>query len=322
MLLESLGFSDITYRSNKNELRFSREKGRNPSAMRLKLDTLKADGFSINLHGNIYTLVMNALNVGFRKALEYIVNSLGLSSLQFSQKTKKPFSNFYHGFIREIQNSEYNIKIYDNEILDSYLNCCNLMFLKDGIDCKTQEFFNDGYDLISNRITIPQYTLDGEICGIMGRLNNINCPKEERWLPVIPCSRSLTLYGYHINYETIQQKQTVIIGESEKFVQQMYSMGSKVGLSTCGCNISPTQARHIRALMTERIVIAFDEGLEEEQIRSQAESLIMSNLIFKNRVGYIFDREHQFLPEGSKASPTDYGKDIFRNLLNHCVVWI
>jgi len=80
----------------------------------------------------------------------------------------------------------------------------------------------------------------------------------------------------------------VIIGESEKFVQQLYSIGIHVGLATCGCDISRVQAKHLKALMTGKIVLAYDEGLEEEQVRAQAKKLMLNNSIFKNRVGYIY----------------------------------
>ena len=323
MLLESLGCTDITYRNNKNELRFSREEGHNPSAMRLKLDTLKFDGFSINLHGNIYTLVMKYKELSFANSLKYIVKTLNLSDrFNDSVKIKKPFSNFYKGFVRQSNNLEYSIKTYDESILEPFLNKCNKMFFNDGIDYLTQQHFKDGFDIETLRITVPQYTLNGDLCGIMGRLNDLDCPKDIRWLPIIPCSRSLTLYGYHFNYEAIQQKRTVIIGESEKFVQQMYAMGSQVGLATCGCDISNTQAKHIKALMIPRTIVAYDEGLDEDQIRSQAEKLVLKNSIFQNKVGYIFDKEHLFLPRDSKASPTDYGKKIFQSLLQQCVIWI
>ena len=172
------------------------------------------------------------------------------------------------------------------------------------------------------RITVPEYTLDGKMCGIMGRLNDSKCSKDERWLPIIPCSRSLTLYGYHHNYETIQQKNIVVIGESEKFVQQLHSMGSGIGLATCGCDVSEIQAKHIKALMTNKIILAYDEGLEEEQIRLQAEKLALNNAVFKNSVGYVFDKDNEILPKGSKASPSDMGKAAFTELIKKHVIWL
>ena len=94
--------------------------------------------------------------------------------------------------MKEIQEPEYSMQTYDTSILDEYAGKYNLMFFRDGINFQTQEHFNVGFDIETLRITVPEYTLDGKLCGIMGRLNDSNCAKEERWLPIIPCSRSLT----------------------------------------------------------------------------------------------------------------------------------
>lgn len=317
-----MDYTQITYRNQKNELRFSREDGHNQTAMRLKLDTLKFDGFSINAHGNLYSLVMKTKHLSFPKALKYIAETLGLEKSQFSQKIRYPFGGFYKGLMREIREPEYSMTTYDDSILNDYIGKYNLMFFKDGINFQTQQFFNVGFDIETLRITVPEYTLDGRLCWIMGRLNDSRCPKDERWLPIIPCSRSLTLYGYHHNYETIQQKNIVVVGESEKFVQQLHSMGSYVGLATCGCDVSEIQAKHLKALMTSKIILAYDEGLEEDQIRTQAEKLILDNAMFRNKVGYVFDRDNLILPKGSKASPSDLGKGAFLELIKNHVTYI
>ena len=68
--------------------------------------------------------------------------------------------------------------------------------------------------------------------------------------------------------------------------------------------------------------MAYDEGLSQEYIHEEAKKLKIDNAIFKNKVGYIFDKEHIVLPVGSKASPSDYGKEAFSYLIKNCVVWI
>ena len=290
--------------------------------MRLSLESLKFVCFSTNEYGNIYTLVMKNKNLEFPQALNYIAKFLGLSKSELNTKIKYPFSGFYKGLMKEISEPENTMKTFDESILDEYSNKYNLMFLNDGINFTTQKEFNIGYDVETDRITIPEYTLDGKLCGIMGRLNDSKCDKHERWLPIIPCSRSLTLYGYHKNYAEIQKRSLVIIGESEKFVQQLHSMNCNIGLALCGCDISAVQAKYIKSLMTNRVILALDEGLEEEQIRMQAEKLIVNNKMFKNKVGYIYDRENELIPKGSKGSPSDFGKEIFLELCKSYVVWI
>lgn len=321
-VLESLGYQSITYNASKNEFRFAREYGRNPSSVRLNVETLNFTCFSTNERGNLYTLVMKQRELNFPKALDYIADLLNLEKKNFSKSVKYPFGGFYKKLIREIQEPEMLMKTYDESLLDEYSNKFNTMFFKDGINYQTQDKYNIGYDLVSNRIVVPEYTFDGKLCGIMGRSIDSNCPKEERWLPIIPCSRSLTLYGYHRNYEMIQNKGLCVIGESEKFPQQLDSFGCYLGLASCGCNLSDTQTKYIKSLLIDKTILAYDEGLEEEFIREEAKKLMINNTIFKNKVGYVYDKENIIIPKGSKGSPSDYGKDKFSYLIKNCVVWL
>ena len=265
---------------------------------------------------------MNKKCLNFPQSLEYIADLLGLEKSSFNKAVKTPFGGFYKKLIREIQEPEMSMKIYDESILQEYCGKFNTMFFKDGISYKTQEKFNVGYDICTNRITVPEYTFDGKLCGIMGRSIDSNCVKEERWLPIIPCSRSLTLYGFHMNYECIQRKNLCVIGESEKFSQQLDSIGSNVGLGSCGCHLSDTQVKYIKGLLVSKNILAYDEGLEEEYIREEAKKLKIDNAVFHNSVGYIWDAEHQVIPKGSKGSPSDYGKDGYLYLMKNCIKWI
>lgn len=321
-VLESLGYQNITYNSSHNEYRFAREYGRNPSSVRLSIDTLGFVCFSTNERGNLYSLVMNKENLNFPKALEYIADLLGLRKSEFNKSVKIPFGGFYKKLIREIQEPETAMQTYDEAILEEYCGKYNTMFFQDGISYQTQEKFNVGFDIWTNRITVPEYTFDGKLCGIMGRSIDNNCAKEERWLPIIPCSRSLTLYGYHTNYEFIQRKNLYIIGESEKFPQQLDSFGCHIGLGSCGCFLSDTQVKYAKSLLVSKSILAYDEGLEEEYIREEAKKLKIDNTIFKNEVGYIWDSENKIILKGSKGSPSDYGKDAFSYLIKNCVKWI
>ena len=322
-LLEEIGYERIKYNANRNELRFAREADRNPTAVKFSLDTLQFVCFSTGDKGDIFTLVMTANGCTFPQSVKYVAKYLGVSESDYKyQKSSLPFSGFFKKIAKEAESPEYSMEIYDETILDSYSGYNNLMFWNDGITFETQEEFDIGYDFCTNRITVPEYTLSGELCGIMGRLNDRNCDKGERWLPIISCSRSLTLYGYHRNYANIQQKGVVVIGESEKFVQQLHSMGCGIGLSICGCNISTTQAKHIKNLMTRKTILALDEGLSEDQIRAEAEKLLSTNKMLDRKVGYIYDKDNDILLKGGKQSPTDLGKKAFCDLYKNHVVWI
>ena len=156
----------------------------------------------------------------------------------------------------------------------------------------------------------------------MGRSNDPNCPHDERWLPIIPCSRNLTLFGYHRNYSKILQNDIVVVFESEKAVMQLDTFGCNVGLSSCGNHLSSTQVRYLKSLMVKRIIIAYDEGLSEEYIREEAKKLLSENHIYKNKVGYIYDKNHDILQINSKASPSDLGRNAFNTLVKKHTVWL
>ena len=320
-ILEELEFTQLTFDTCKRTFRFAREEGRNPTSMVLNLDTLSFHCFSTNSKGNLYTLIMQRKDMNFPTALKWAADFAGLDREEYDIDIKLPFGGFFQGLVREISEPEFSMKTYDESALDEYKGFYNTMFFKDGISFESQEKFNIGYDALSNRVTIPIYSLDNKLIGIMGRYNG-KCEKEERWLPIIPCSRSLTIYGFIENYQSIQEKGMAIIGESEKFVMQADSFGCHIALATSGCHISDTQAKHIKSMFLPKIILAYDEGLSEEDIIAEAEKLKMDNQIYKNQVGYIYDREHKYLPEGSKASPSDLGKEVFSTLVKEYVVWL
>lgn len=318
-LIESLGYEDI------------RDCGDNFRVKNLDGDSANAiafykDGYFVNftrgIRGDAFAFVMYAKSCNFVTALNYIVDTLGFNKNELNQEIKLPFGGFYRKLIRDQYEPEANMTTYDESILGEYHGLFNEMFFKDGISYCTQAKYDIGYDVWSNRVTIPEYTFDGKLCGIMGRLNDPNCRHEERWFPIIPCSRNLTLFGYHRNYNQIQKKSMAVVFESEKSTMQLNSFGSRIGLSSCGCHLSNTQVRYLKSMMIDRIVIAYDEGLEEELIREEAKKLQMKNNLLQNRIGYIFDREHDYLPQGSKASPSDLGKDVFAQLMKKKVVWL
>lgn len=318
-LIESLGYEDI--RDKGDYFQFKNLDGDNQNAI-----AFYKSGHFVNFtrgsRGDVFSFVMFSRHCGFSAALEYVLKTLRLDRTEFNTKIDYPFGGFYKRLVASSTEPETLIKTYDESILKEYHGAFSEMFFRDGISFCTQRKYDVGYDVWSNRTTIPEYTLDGKLCGIMGRLNDQECAHEDRWLPIIPCSRNLTLFGYHRNYAVIQEKDIVVVFESEKSTMQMNTFGSKIALSSCGCHLSKTQAKYIRGLMTKRIILAYDEGLEEEYVREEAKKLQMDNHFVKNHVGYIFDRDNEILKKGSKNSPSDLGKEAFKELMKRKVIWM
>lgn len=321
-ILTNLGCENIKYNKRNNEFRCSREVGWNPSAVKINCETLKFICYSTNEQGSIYNFIMNKKNFSFPKALSWTAELLGLEKDSLNAEIHLPFGGFYKNIIKSINEPELNMKVYPINILDDFGYNTNLSFLRDGISLDIQEKFLLGYDHLSDRITIPQWNFNGELVGVMGRSNEMDIPYEYRWLPIIPCSRSYTLFGYHQNYAEIQQQQLAIITESEKGVMQMASMGFNYGLATCTKNISAVQERYIKALRVSKVILAYDQGVKEEELIEEAKKLVVDNPIYKNRVGYIYDRYGELLALDKKESPTDKGGNVFRELINKHTIWI
>ena len=303
-------------------MRFANSDVSNPTSNILNIQTLRYYSFSSNAKGNLYTLVMHYKNLNFPQSLEYVADIAGIKKSRLNTKIKLPFGGFYKKLLRQQNEPELDIPTYPISVLKEFSGRYNTQFLKDGISFETQDKFSIGIDFSSMRITIPIWTFEGKLCGIMGRRIEPGVSHEERWLPIVPCSRSYTLYGYHQNYRKIQEKNLCIIFESEKAVCQTDSFGCNITLATGGCHISRVQAKYIKALMTDKIIIAYDEGLSEQEIIQEAQKLKSNNPLITNKVGYIWDENNTYIPKGSKRNAADMGKEIFSKLIKEKVRWI
>lgn len=81
-------------------------------------------------------------------------------------------------------------------------------------------------------------------------------------------------------------------------------------------------AQHDFSLRPKTIVLALDEGLEEDAIREEAAKLVQNNLILTTRVGYVWDPDHDIIPAGSKQNPADLGRDAYVSCLQTKVRWL
>lgn len=326
-LLIQLGFTNIKFNKSNSTTKsdyftFPRIDGDNPMAMCLYLDKLNYQCFTRAKSGNLFTLVQDTLNLTFPQSLKWIANKLGMTEHEMNVKIRKPFGGFYSNIIRNQDEPELSIKTYEDSVLSEYCTKVNSMFLKDNISYVTQEKFGLGYSLEDNSILIPTYTFNGELCGCKARTNDKNCDLDKRWWAFLPYPKTLTVFGYHQNYHKIQEKGICVVEESEKGVMQLDSMDCHIGLGIGGHSISNVQARYIKSLLTRKIILAFDEGLEEEEIREEAKKLKIDNHILTNQVGYIYDKNNIYLPKGSKASPSDFGEDVFKKLMKNCVKYV
>ena len=320
-LLETYHFHNI--RLLNNEIRCSHDVDSNATSVRIRLiDGLPSTDFSRGIKGDVFSLIMNVRAVSFYEVIQKAKFLLGLGdNIEVKQKPKL-FGGVYDSIGKKKARQQTEIKTYSLDILNSYDNGYCTKFLKDGISLKAQKHFRVGYDYNTERITVPWYTFDGQLIGIMGRYNGKLSETHAKWFPIIAFSKSCTLYGFHQNYQSIVESDTIYIGESEKFVMQLYTMGYENSVALGGNSISDTQIKQLISTQPKNIIFALDEGLDVNLMISNCLKVKELGIKFGVKVGYILDREYKYLQLHGKQSPSDLGKQVFEGLINECITYV
>lgn len=320
-VLIHLGFDEekIRFDSRKNCISAPRpEDGAdNPKGFLLYTDTLRWLYTTRNGSGNLYSLAMELRGWNFPEALKNIAKWIDYKDINVP--IKLPF----HGFFKKLdKDSNYHI-----ETLPSYSmaelppsDSLSLKFLRDGISLQVQEEWGVRYDHESDSILIPILDFLGRLVGCKARNNDPNCDHNHRWWAFLEYNKNQIIFGLFQNYLAIIKKNTVMVLESEKAPMQAASFGVHCCVAIGGHHISYSQARQIRALGVKRIILAFDEGISEEEIKAQCEELFVKTPFYEPKIFYIFDKDNCYLPKGSKAAPTDLGKSVMQGLMKDCLI--
>ena len=310
-LLEEFEFEHITLK--RNELRFARnsEGGQN---IRIKLennDYLNVTDYAKSEHTDIISYIIKEKNTDFKSVLTSIKRILRLSDDWKPQsKIRAIFGGVYEKITHRIDSPP---KAYDESILDDYIKLPNERFQRDNISLETQMKFGIGYDVITDRITIPIRDQHGSIIGIKGRRNyetdNVDDPK---YLYLIPCQMSKTLYGYSENYSYMYGK-TVMVFESEKSVLQCTSYGYHNAVALGSNSLSEYQAKMILSLNPQKVIFMLDNDLSIENTKRDIEVLRNASTMRDFQISYFDWTECLDLP--AKASASDEGKEVLEYIL-------
>ena len=197
----------------------------------------------------------------------------------------------------------------DPVILNYYQPYLSQMFYEDGIDYQTQFDFGICYDQLTNNIVIPCYDEICNLVGIKGRYFDRIVPEHElKYVYLERFPKGKILFGYHKTGKYIQESDTAIVGEAEKFVMSCWSQGIKNTVSTGGTKVTKTQIEKLSRL-NKRILLAFDQDYPEEKIQH------LRNMFLPQIQFYaIIDKEHIL---GEKQSPSDDPKKLQYLLKNH-----
>lgn len=303
-ILEAFDFCKISFNRDRTEIRCARDCDGNATSIRIKTDTLSAVDFARSISSDLIGLIIEERNISFIDVLNVIKKVLGINSFYNFSEQREAFSGIY----KKIKNHNSSIKenkVYDISVLENYEAIPNLRFLKDNISIETQRVFGIRFDNASQMIIIPIYNIYGELVGIKGRANWKIEDEESKYLYLLPCSVSQTLYGYHINYKYLVNAETIYIYEAEKSVMQCYTYGIFNCVALGSHNISDTQIKKLLELNPKKIVFMFDEGLEIEEILNNIAKCMKVSSMKNVQYGYWnFNKDLQ-----NKNSPSDYGKE-------------
>lgn len=320
-ILEKLSCTNI--KPLENEFRFGLDDDGSGTGNKLDIHSLKWSSFSRDTYGDIITLVSDIKKIKIGSAIKWLANELNIE-VKCTEKvdTTPPFGAFWKEFntYKEIDDSAP--LTYPMSRLNEYKSGASKLFIKDNISAVTQEEFGIGYDIITDRITIPWFDEQGNLVGIMGRMNkDLNGVKTSyKYLPIIPFSKSKVLYGFYQNYRKIVAKECAIVAESEKSPMQgrEYNIDNVVSLG--GNSIKPRQAKLLKSTFAN-IILALDEGISLEHCIKEAKKVKIENPFFSNEV-YIVDMDNPYVIKGSKVSLFDLSEDSIEKILKNHLIYI
>lgn len=319
LIAAGLAEETIRFVPSQHLIKSPRPGGDNPAGLLVYTDSLKVVGTTRpDYTGNVFTLIMKLADCSFPSALHLAAKAIGFADTE--RKYKPPFGGFYKKIIQSDRlEEEYLTEHSELELPPA--GCLSERFLKDNIPLITQEEWGVRYSHEDDAILIPIYSFDGKLVGCKARANTDD-DYNHRWWAYIGYPKTQVAYGLWQNYPKIINGKSVFIFESEKSVLQCSGYGFGSAVAVAGHSISRTQKRIIQSLMCDNVVVAFDEGLDEDEVRAEAEKLKVNNHIIANRVGYVYDRDHDVLKAGSKDSPSDNGKQALIELLKKKVRWL
>lgn len=223
--------------------------------------------------------------------------------------------------IKEKEDVEKPLKPIPEKILKYYFPYVNDVFFKDGITYKVQRLFEIGYDLYSNRYTIPIRDELGTLVGVKGRCFSKEVPKnEEKYIYIIPCAKTHILYGLYITYNYIKAKNEVIVVESEKSVLRLFSLGIFNTIAIGGHDLSKSQIIKLQALNVSEIVLCYDEDvyrLDNGKVSKRLYVEEINKFIVQQKVSIMVDIYGDIL--NKKESPAD-DIDKFKIMYNKRII--
>lgn len=319
-IIEILSKIGCTYIKIKNEeIRFGRDIDSDGSANVIKVNTLSYVSYSHNQQGDIITLIGDIMEKSIGESIRWLSEELKIDSNYKPRTISLPFGGFYKKISKIKETDETNIKTYSMSDLNKYGVAACKLFMEDGISPKVQEEFLIGYDMFSDRITIPWLSEDGKLAGVMARINKdlTGIETNYKYLPVLNFEKGKFLYGFYQNYKNILNTNTIIICESEKSVLKGRDINLNNVVALGGNSIKARQARLIKSTFAN-VILALDEGITLEHCKKEAKKVLIDNPFLKNKV-WIVDMNNEYVKE-KKISLLDMNIDEIQKILSEYLI--
>lgn len=261
---------------------------------------------------DIFDLICYNEDCSFPEALKFCCNLFGLDYYQEPEdipESLQILKMLQQMATEEGANDDVPLKPINEKILSYYFPYGNKLWEDDGISLSTQRLFEVAFDPMTNSIVIPIRDEQGSLVGIKARRMEYDPDSGvSKYFFLEPCSKSRVLYGLFQNIKLIQLTGVVWVGESEKFVQQLYDMGY-YGVSTGGTKISKAQVEMLTRL-NAKIIFCYDEDVDEEQLKGISDMFLEGIPVYA-----IIDKEHIL---ENKESPSDNPKK-FQYLIKNSI---
>ena len=312
-ILDAFGFDRI--RRNHREIRCAFENGMNPTAVVIRLqdnENLFVKDYERNLSLDLINYLIKSKNISFKDVMNVIKQELHLDSIYNYKRKAGLFGGLYDKISRS--NGEIEVTTYPEEILKQYGQTPNTLWLKDGISLSTQRKWNIGYDVPSQRITMPIRASSGEIIAIKGRLNGEPEEFEPKYLYIINGPMSQTLFGYSENYGSLYENEILVV-ESEKSVLKMDSWGYHNVVALGSNSLSATQAKLLMSLNPRRVVFLLDKSLP--LINTKRNANLLKTFCTMKQVSVHFWNWENNLSLADKSAPCDDSKEELEYIMNN-----
>ena len=239
---------------------------------------------------------------------KYLCDILGLDYYSMENEDDVPESIKMLQMLYDMEEGDFeeeDVKLQpiNEKILSYYKPYVNDMFYNDNISYEVQKEFGIGYDDESNCITIPIYDEIGSLVGIKGRYFDYEIEKN-KYVYLVKCAKGKILYGLHKAINFIRKYGVVYVGESEKFVLQMYSMGIYNCVSTGGKKITRQQKKKLSSLGV-KVIFCYDKDVTKEELYDMTNN--MENIYM------VIDKDNIL---NKKESPSD-NKEKWEQLKNN-----